>query len=740
MTKKEMDNKGQIEKMEPTEGLTRKEKRKLKKERRRKKKNSVLAQVLQAQPRPRQPLFTFIVFFSVVIDILRTILRSIICLVVILLLSAAVVSGVAFTLLKPEYDQYMADAKKTVDETTEDTFRFNETTILYYADGSKISELMKDSDTVYLPYDEIPDDVVKAFVAVEDRTFWTNPGIDIKNIVKAGYDAVISKGENIRGASTITQQLARCIFLNNGVTIDRKLQEMALAICLTERYSKEQIMEFYVNNIYYANGYYGIESAAQGYFSKPASQLTLSETAYICAIPNSPTFYDPYNDPDRALERRNLILDAMYDVGFISWEELEEAKTEEIEINPAPGMTGDYAVTYAADCTIRQFMKLDGFTFQYHFETDEEMEAYQTEYQEEYETMREELYRGGYRVYTSIEREAQEGIQKTVDDFLANTRTEESSDLQAAVVLSDERGQVKAVIGGESSSGFGLNRAYQSFRQPGSSIKPLVVYTPALEEGYMAETVVKNISVSDAHQKEKDRIVYGTSYDLNALPGSSVSLRTALEQSLNGAAYMIMYDVGVGSCVPYLEELHFEKIVPEDYTLSAALGGLTYGASPVEMCGAYACLSNGGVYREPTCLTRIVDRYGNEMYQGEQEEIVYSMESASTMKDLLSGVMRRGTGSGLGWYERTDVPAYVKTGTTNDQKDGWMCGWTEADGEINVMSVWVGCDMPKGLQGLWGSTWPGSVWVDSMLSVIGEQDAGTDDVESESGMEGGIAA
>lgn len=738
MSKREMDDK-EFERVR-TDTLTAKEKKRLKKERKRKKKNSVLAQVMQAQPRPGQPLFTIIVFFSVVIDIIRTMLRSVLCLVVILLLSAAVVTGIAFTLLKPEYDQYMENARKTVEETTEDTFRFNETTILYYEDGSRISELMKDSDTVYLPYEEIPDDVVKAFVAVEDRSFWTNPGIDIKNIVKAGYDAVISKGENVRGASTITQQLARCIFLNNGVTIDRKLQEMALAVCLTEKYSKEQIMEFYVNNIYYANGYYGIEAAAQGYFSKPASELTLSETAYICAIPNSPTFYDPYNDPDRALERRDLILESMYDVGFISWEELEGAKAENIEINPAPGMNGDYAATYAADCAIRQFMEIDGFTFQYHFETDEELEAYQAAYQEEYEAMREELYRGGYRVYTSIEKDAQQGIQEIVDQFLADTRTDESPDLQAAVVLSDEKGQVKAVIGGESSSGFGLNRAYQSFRQPGSSIKPLVVYAPALEEGYTADSTVKNISVSEAHQKEEDRITYGTPYDLNDLSGSLVSLRTALEQSLNGAAYMIMHDVGVGSCVPYLEEMHFEKIVPEDFTLSTALGGLTYGASPVEMCGAYACLANGGVYREPTCLTSIVDRYGNEMLQGEQEGIVYTMGTASTMKDLLSGVMLRGTGSGLGWYERTDIPAYVKTGTTNDQKDGWMCGWTENDGEINVMSVWVGCDMPKGLQGLWGSTWPGSVWVDSMLSVIKEPDAGIDDVELESEMEGGIAA
>ena len=196
-----------------------------------------------------------------------------------------------------------------------------------------MTELSKNSDTVYLPYDQIPPNVVNAFVAIEDRTFWENPGIDIKSIVKVIIDAVVSKGKNIRGASTITQQLARSIFLSNGVSMDRKFQEIAISLELTEKYSKEQIMEFYVNNVFFANGYYGIEAAAQGYFSKPASELTLSETAYLCAIPNSPSRYNPYNDKNRAVDRRDLILDAMYEVGFISWEDMEQAKNEEIRIN-----------------------------------------------------------------------------------------------------------------------------------------------------------------------------------------------------------------------------------------------------------------------------------------------------------------------------------------------------------------------------------------------------------------------
>lgn len=688
---------------------------------RKKRSNSILIQALYSSPRPGQPLFSFIVFFSVLLDAVRILLKTVLCFVLIICASSIVVSIIAWIKLKPEYDAYMEKADATVQQTSPETFRFNETTILYYADGSKMAELNRDGDTVYLEYAQIPEDVINAFVAVEDRTFWDNPGIDLKSIVKVAYDAVVSRGKQLRGASTITQQLARCVFLNNGVSIDRKLQEMALSIKLTEKYTKKQIMEFYVNNIYFANGFYGIEAAAQGYFSRPASELTLSQAAYLCAVPNSPTFYDPYNDPDRAVERRDHILESMYDVGFISWNEMEAAKKENIVLNASAGMAGGYDVTYVADCAIRYFMCLDGFAFQYHFDSDAERVAYKESYNAGYERMREELYRGGYRIYTSIDKGLQDMLQEKVDVFVDSKRKDGGDDLQAAAVLSDQNGKVKAVVGGASQEGpgFGLNRAYQSFRQPGSSIKPLIVYTPALEEGYTADSVVRNISVTEAHKKEADRINKGTPYSISEMPGQKVTLQTALEKSLNGVAYFLMDELGAGNAVPYLEKLHFSNIVHDDYTMSASLGGLTYGASPVEMCGAYACLANGGVYTEPTSVESIVDRYGNEMFQESSSETIYTKEAAEAMRGLMEGVMVRGTGAQLGWYKKTDVKAYVKTGTTNNQKDGWMCGWTESnDGSRNVLAVWVGCDMPKEMKGLWGSTWPGGIWVDSMMEVI----------------------
>lgn len=400
---------------------------------------------------------------------------------------------------------------------------------------------------------------------------------------------------------------------------------------------------------------------------------------------------------------------------------MEDAKNEDIVLNASIGMEGGYDVTYVADCAIRYFMYLDGFAFQYHFYSDADRVVYKEYYNAGYERMREELYRGGYRIYTSINKGLQDMLQEKVDAFIDSKRKDGGDDLQAAAVLSDQNGKIKAVVGGatQEKSGFGLNRAYQSYRQPGSSVKPLIIYTPALEEGYTADSVVRNISITEAHKKEAERINKGTPYSISDMQGQKVTLQTALEKSLNGVAYSLMDELGIGNTVSYLEKLHFSNIVHDDYTMSASLGGLTYGASPVEMCGAYACLANGGVYTEPTAVDIIVDRYGSEMYQGSSSETIYTREAAEAMRGLMEGVMVRGTGTQLGWYKKTDVKAYVKTGTTNNQKDGWMCGWTEGnDGCKKVLVVWVGCDMPKELKGLWGSTWPGEIWADSMIEII----------------------
>ena len=680
---------------------------------------SVFVNVLNKDPRPGQPFFALALFVSVILDALRIVLGFILHLFAIVIISAVVMLMIVYLKAKPEYDEYMEEAAQIVEDTTPETFRYNETTVIYDNTGKTMARLSQDSDTVYLDYDSIPSDVVNAFVAVENRTFWDDPGVDVKSIGRVIYDAVRTRGQEIHGASTITQQLARAIFLNNGVTMDRKLKEMALAVKLTEKYSKKDIMEFYVNNVYFANGYYGIEAASKGYFGKSADALSLSEIAYLCAIPNSPVFYDPYNDPERAIERRDHILESMYDVGFISWQELEESKTEVIKINPPSTIAGGYDVTYAIDCAIRYFMKLDHFEFRYTFETKEDQEAYRAEYLQEYEEMRKELYRGGYKIYTSINPKTQKIVQDILDEYIAEIEPEGIDDLQAACVLTGKDGMVEAIIGGTSASrdSFGFNRGFQAMRQPGSSIKPLIVYMPAIIRGCTPETIVNNISVADALALEKRRAQTGQSYDIQQMPGTQVTMRHALEQSLNGAAYTLFDANGIANSMSFLELMRYRNIVLDDYTMSACLGGLTYGVSPEEMAGAYACLANGGQFNEPTCLIRITDRYGADRYTKESATKVYPEESVAVLKDIMEGVMIRGTAAGLGWYNETDVKAYVKTGTTDSQKDGWMCGWTEDGTDTKVLSVWVGCDTPKKLSGLWGSTWPGTLWKKIMLAV-----------------------
>lgn len=678
------------------------------------KNKSYLSQLLDSVEKPPLVVYILLVMLAILLDTLKVIGHIICSLLVIVLASAIVISIIVFNKVKPEYDKYMKKGKEIVEASTEDTFRFNETTVIYDKSGKVISSISEDRDTVYLEYDEIPQDVINAFVAIEDRSFWTNSGIDIKGIGRVCVDAIQTKGEEVHGASTITQQLARNIFLSSDVNLDRKLTEMAVALELTKKYSKEQIMEFYVNNIYFANGYYGIEAAAEGYFGKQTKDLTLSEICYLCAIPNSPTYYDPRENPDRAKDRRDLILDAMNEIGYISKEDVEKAKAEEYTLCETDGMTGGYDTTYAIDCAVRQFMKLDGFTFQYHFASDDEYNTYQSKYEEEYAKMRQELCRGGYRIYTSIDTSMQNKLQEIADEFVKEKRKSlKMEDFEAAIVLTDKTGQVSAIIGGAGGNNFGFNRGYQAYRQPGSTVKPLVVYTPAIEEGYLPETPVKNVNLKEAQKLLKEAEAHGSVADISQCSGKTVTMRYGLEKSLNGVAYTLMNTLSPQKTVPYLEKMRFTEIIAGDYTLSAALGGLTNGATPVEMTGAYACLANGGSFNEPTCITSIIDRYGKERYKKEAEETIYDETSVETMQDMLLGVAKSGTAASLKWYESSKEPLYCKTGTTDDQKDNWMCGWADD----YVMSVWIGCDTPKDISTV-GATGAGALYKQSMLAVL----------------------
>ena len=302
------------------------------------------------------------ILFAPLLKVLKILVRAL-AVVFVLALILSIIIGV--TRIYPLYVEYKQMAEHVVGESTPDTFRLQESSYIYDVNGDVIAKLTMDEDSYYLPYDEIPEYAIQAFVAVEDRTFWENSGIDLRGILRVGLRFLYTEGEEVHGASTITQQLARNRFLTNEVSLERKAKEMLIAMELTKKYTKEQIMEFYVNDISFANTYYGLEAASIGYFGKSSKELSLSQIAYLCAIPNSPTYYNPYRHPENALERRDKILDDMLELGYITQSEHDAAVAEEIVIERPDYGFHNYETTYAVYCAVRYLMGQNGFQCEY---------------------------------------------------------------------------------------------------------------------------------------------------------------------------------------------------------------------------------------------------------------------------------------------------------------------------------------------------------------------------------------
>ena len=609
----------------------------------------------------------------------------------------------------------MREAKNLVDSSTPDTFRLAQTSYIYSDDGTQLAALAESEDATYLSYEDIPADVVNAFVSVEDRTFWNNSGVDYKGILRVCVNYVKTKGQVAEGASTITQQLARGTFLSNEKTLSRKIKEIFIARQLTKKYTKEQIMEFYCNSCCFANGIYGVEDASQKYFGRSVSDLSLSETAYICAIPNRPEYYNPLKNSENAISRRNKILQDMYECDYITKDAGDAALAENItvaEVSDEEDTFYNYEATYAINCAIRYLMKQDGFEFKSHFEDDADYDTYNAYYDEMYKQAKHKLYTGGYKVTTTMNLKAQKNLQKIFDKELAfNTKVDESTGIYqfqgAMTVIDNETGKVVAMIGGRSQDElqqtYSLNRGFQSFKQPGSSIKPLVIYTPALEEGYDANSTLTEIDVKAAKKSTSEKI--------SKMSGKKMSLRYAVEDSKNGCAYSLYNIITPKVGLSYIENMNFSKIVQQDYTLSSGLGGLHHGTNTVEMANAYSTL----------------DASGNEIYEEPESKMVYTRSASDQMTDILEGVLNSsaGTAKGLKWSSASDVAAAAKTGTTNDNNVAWFCGYTP----YYTISVWVGYDYPKSVKGLWGNTYPAYIWKEAMLYMIDGKDEADFDLE-----------
>ena len=625
-----------------------------------------------------------------------------------------ILAGILVHKYYPLYENYSNAAEKMVWDSSHETFRLTESSYIYDSDGKVISKLKANEDSLYIHYNDIPEHAVNAFIAVEDRTFWENPGIDIQGIIRVCLDAVKSRGDELHGASTITQQLARNIFLTHEVSLERKAKEILISLELTKKYSKEDIMEFYINDICYANAYYGIGAAAKGYFNKSVDELTLSEICYLAAIPNSPSYYDPYKYPERAVTRRNKILGDMLELGYITQSEYAKAVSQEITITSAKIDMHNYETTYAIDCAVKYLMKANGFTFRYVFSSQSVYNKYMKEYQEAYNASRDMLYNGGYSIYTSLDTTKQQELQAILDEGLSKFKTVNETtgiyDVQGAMtVINNDTGKVEAIIGGRGqeteSKTYTLNRAFQSPRQPGSAIKPLIVFAPQLERGYAPNTLIKNIDVSAA--KEKDVIV-------SELNGEMMTVRRAVEWSKNGAAWWLFDKLTPEVGLRYLTNMKFQTVLPDDYYNSASLGGFTKGTTTVEMANAYSTLANHGYYTEADCLVKILDRYGTNIYKGPTVKMVYDVKAADTMIEIMKGVISKGTANSLKWSKATKTEASGKTGTTNDNRDGWFCGVTP---EYSI-AVWIGRDDNKPIHDLMGSTYPAKIWKEAMLYMI----------------------
>lgn len=615
-----------------------------------------------------------------------------------LMLAAALTAGGIYLYHRygPEVKELQAEAKRIAKESLPEDFRTEETTLFYTADGQELETMSGGRDSFYLSAEQIPEDVRAAVCSIEDKRFYEHKGVDYRGVLRA-VRSMIENGEPTQGGSTITQQLARNLYLTTEKTWQRKLEEIFLALELEKKYTKDQILEFYLNNIYFANGYYGIEAASRGYFQKCASQLSLSETAYLLAIPNSPTYYDPLTFPEHTLERRNLVLKNMYEDGLISQIDYRMALSEEIQVTPPVSSKSVYAGSYARNCAVKALMELKGFPFVYNHSMRASLQnKYDEEYGDMYASCQRDLFTGGYRVYTSLDLSVQEELQEAVDAELQDFQEVNEEGIytlqSAGACIDNQTGRVIAVSGGRSQTlpGFPLNRAYQSFRQPGSAIKPLIVYTPALERGYSPDTVMALEDITEGSPVSED--------------GSGITLREAVAKSSNTVATNLFRELTPPLGLSYLDEMQFTHISTRDEREAAALGGFTTGCSAVEMTSAFATLENDGYFRDPTCIERITDSEGNILYEpNEKGKEVYRTKAARQMTDMLKTVMESGTGKDL------SLPGQVcagKTGTTNDNKDGWFIGYTG----YYTAGIWVGYDMPRSLPDLAGNTYPGRIW------------------------------
>ena len=602
--------------------------------------------------------------------------------------------------IRPMVKEYKKIAYDKLANIDEDTFAKLENTKVYGKNWELIGEVNSGSYQ-YKKISEISKYVQDGYIAVEDKNFKSHHGIDYLATVRAGIKLVLNRGKATQGGSTITQQLVKNSFLSQKKTFTRKIAEFFLAPEIEKMYTKPQIMEYYCNSNYYGNRCYGIGNAASYYFHKNADQLTLSEAALLVGLSNNPSRYDPVTNYNSSIRKRDRVLKHMLDAKVISKTQYQQAKNEKIEIaeyrkNVKPE---GYQTSFAIYQATLELMKKNGFEFQYTFQDKEDEKQYKERYQEEYQKYFQKLRNGGYKLYTSFDQECQKALQSSVDHNLRSFTKKKKGkyELQgAAVSIDNETGNIVAVVGGRGQNDQ-YNRGYLAIRQPGSSIKPLLDYTPAFDSGvYYPSKVISDRKTSS-----------GPSNADHSYSGSR-TIRNAIIHSTNTVAWNVLQKIGVKNGLKYLTNLQFSNLSYLDSkNASAALGGFTHGVRVVDMAKGFATLENGGVYQDNSCIDKIMFKEHEVLKHKNTRKNVYSSASAYMITDCMKDAVKNGTG------KNAQVKGQIiagKTGTTNDYKDAWFCGYSR----YYTTSVWVGCDDPKPMDNLTGSSYPSKIFSDYM--------------------------
>lgn len=548
---------------------------------------------------------------------------------------------------------------------------------IYDVHGNLITTVHSAENRIPVPLSKVPKNLQNAFIATEDSRFYSHHGIDPVGILRAVWVNIVHSGVS-EGGSTITQQLARNAFLTQDRTLKRKISEALLALKIEQHYTKDEILQMYMNQIYFGQGAYGVQAAAHTYFGKNVEDLDLAQCAVLAGLPQSPNYYSPFNNLEAAKKRQAVVLGQMVKYGYITESTADQAKNTDLELIAKKESAHEKSnASYFINYIISQISEKYGD---------------------------DAIYKDGLKIYTTLDMKAQEAAVKAMDNL--PTYYTDKNGLQqpqgALVAINPHNGYIVAMVGGRGNDSF--NRATQAERQPGSAFKPFV-YLAAIQDGMTPGTIVDDspVDFNGWSPQNYDRTFSG-----------KMTLRYALQHSVNVPAVKTADEVGIKKVLNLAKDMGITTLTSDDSNLAAALGGLTHGVTPIDMATAYGVLANGGVKVKPVAITKIVDRNGQILEESSVEEKrVVDEKDAAILTNMLESVITGGTGGNAA----IGRPAAGKTGTTDDSKDAWFVGYTPD----LVAAVWMGDDFgSETLHGTTGGTIPAAIWRDFMHSALAD--------------------